>query len=52
LLRVASNLYALEIDPTPERDIDAAGESEQESFLTELASSIPGIDEAMVRLCA
>lgn len=42
-----SNLYALEVDPTPERDVDAA--EGQESFLTELASSIPGIDEAMAR---
>lgn len=43
-----SNLYALEVDPTPERDVDADGGDEpQESLLTDIASSIPGIDEAM-----
>ncbi len=43
-----NNLYALEIDPSPEAGADAddvAGGGE--SFLTDLAGSIPGIDEAM-----
>ena len=43
------NLYALEVDPTPERDLDAdGGDGPEESLLTDIASSIPGIDEAMV----
>jgi arsenite/tail-anchored protein-transporting ATPase len=37
-----SNLYALEIDPAPE----AVDESDT-TFLTDIAGSIPGIDEAM-----
>lgn len=45
---MCSNLYALEIDPTPEQDVDAGAEG-QESFLSEITASIPGIDEAMAR---
>jgi hypothetical protein len=38
------------VDPTPEHDVDAdGGDGPQESLLTDIASSIPGIDEAMVR---
>lgn len=53
LTRLCRNLYALEVDPTPERDLDAdGGDGPEESLLTDIASSIPGIDEAMVRLLA
>jgi arsenite-transporting ATPase len=46
-----SNLYALEIDASPEQDMEASSDT-QESFLSELTSAIPGIDEAMARpLC-
>lgn len=38
-----SNLYALEIDPAPE----AVDESDTTGFLSDIAGSIPGIDEAM-----
>eukprot|EP00891_Asterochloris_glomerata_P009980 jgi/Astpho2/9980/Aster-06791 len=42
-----TNLYAMEIDPTPEEgDTDGLG-GESGSFLGELAGAIPGIDEAM-----
>jgi arsenite-transporting ATPase len=37
-----------EVDPNPEMgDMEGAPEWAQDSFLTELAGSIPGIDEAM-----
>ncbi|MES1914028.1 MAG: hypothetical protein MHM6MM_006162 [Cercozoa sp. M6MM] len=40
------NLFCMEIDPTVEMgDVDMP--EEQKSFLTSIASSIPGIDEAM-----
>eukprot|EP00199_Chlamydomonas_sp_CCMP681_P001837 CAMPEP_0119109222 /NCGR_PEP_ID=MMETSP1180-20130426/17788_1 /TAXON_ID=3052 ORGANISM="Chlamydomonas cf sp, Strain CCMP681" /NCGR_SAMPLE_ID=MMETSP1180 /ASSEMBLY_ACC=CAM_ASM_000741 /LENGTH=357 /DNA_ID=CAMNT_0007094955 /DNA_START=37 /DNA_END=1110 /DNA_ORIENTATION=+ len=43
------NLYAMEVDPNP--DLSGMGEPgmewAQDSFLTDLATSIPGIDEAM-----
>lgn len=42
-----SNLYAMEIDPTPDTSDFEQMEWAQDSFLTELAGSIPGIDEAM-----
>lgn len=41
-----SNLYALEIDPTPEVDAGAE-DANSDTFLADLAGSIPGIDEAM-----
>lgn len=42
-----SNLYAMEVDPTPDTADFEAMEWAQDGFLTELAGSIPGIDEAM-----
>ena len=36
-----------EVDPTPDTSDFEAMEWAQDSFLTELAGSIPGIDEAM-----
>eukprot|EP00798_Chlamydomonas_sp_ICE-L_P008236 gene8236-1502_t len=42
-----NNLYAMEVDPTPETGDAEQLEWAQDSFLTELAGSIPGIDEAM-----
>lgn len=42
------NLYAMEIDPTVEiENPDPTAESATQNILSELASSIPGIDEAM-----
>ncbi|CAL5222456.1 g4822 [Coccomyxa viridis] len=40
------NLFAMEVDPNPENARLTAGDDES-SFLTDLAGSIPGIDEAM-----
>lgn len=42
-----NNLYAMEVDPTPDVGDMEQLEWTQDSFLTELAGSIPGIDEAM-----
>ncbi|GFH17586.1 arsenite-stimulated ATPase [Haematococcus lacustris] len=45
-----ANLYAMEVDPTPDLgDLELGGEAGglQDSFLADLAGSIPGIDEAM-----
>lgn len=42
-----TNLYAMEVDPTPDTSDLENMEWAQDSFLTELAGSIPGIDEAM-----
>lgn len=44
-----SNLYAMEVDPSaPAEELEALGAGEVEGgFLTELAGSIPGIDEAV-----
>eukprot|EP00195_Chlamydomonas_chlamydogama_P006992 CAMPEP_0202891130 /NCGR_PEP_ID=MMETSP1392-20130828/1282_1 /ASSEMBLY_ACC=CAM_ASM_000868 /TAXON_ID=225041 /ORGANISM="Chlamydomonas chlamydogama, Strain SAG 11-48b" /LENGTH=362 /DNA_ID=CAMNT_0049574809 /DNA_START=217 /DNA_END=1305 /DNA_ORIENTATION=- len=42
-----SNLYAMEVDPNPDLGELEQMEWAQDSFLTELAGSIPGIDEAM-----
>ncbi|GLC74319.1 ATPase arsa2 [Pleodorina starrii] len=42
-----TNLYAMEVDPTPDLGDMEQLEWAQDSFLTELAGSIPGIDEAM-----
>ncbi|CAL8467499.1 g7037 [Coccomyxa elongata] len=43
------NLFAMEVDPNPENARLAAGgvDDGEGSFLTDLAGSIPGIDEAM-----
>lgn len=42
-----SNLFAMEVDPTPDdKDLESLDEGAG-SFLSELAGSIPGIDEAM-----
>ena len=43
------NLYAMEVDPTPDTSqLDSfEGMAEAGSFLTDISSSIPGIDEAM-----
>uniref|UniRef100_A0A7S0UTW4 ArsA/GET3 Anion-transporting ATPase-like domain-containing protein n=1 Tax=Polytomella parva TaxID=51329 RepID=A0A7S0UTW4_9CHLO len=41
------NLFAMEVDPTPDAADFEELEWAQDSFLTELAGSIPGIDEAM-----
>ncbi len=40
------NLYAMEVDPEPE-DAHLANGEEDDGFLADLTSSIPGIDEAM-----
>ncbi|XP_051115746.1 ATPase GET3A [Andrographis paniculata] len=40
-----SNLYAMEVDPTVEQDDITGGENA--GFVSDLANSIPGIDEAM-----
>jgi hypothetical protein len=40
-------MYTQEIDPTPDTSDFEQMEWAQDSFLTELAGSIPGIDEAM-----
>lgn len=42
-----TNLFAMEVDPTPDTADFEQMEWAQDSFLTELAGSIPGIDEAM-----
>lgn len=42
-----SNLYAMEIDPTVEVDENEMFDSSTSSMISELAGSIPGIDEAM-----
>lgn len=42
-----TNLYAMEVDPTPDMGGMESMDWAQDSFLTELAGSIPGIDEAM-----
>lgn len=42
-----TNLFAMEVDPTPDVGDMEQLEWAQDSFLTELAGSIPGIDEAM-----
>lgn len=42
-----TNLHAMEVDPTPDTGEMEQLEWAQDSFLTELAGSIPGIDEAM-----
>ncbi|KAG2494855.1 hypothetical protein HYH03_007095 [Edaphochlamys debaryana] len=42
-----TNLFAMEVDPTPDLGDMEQLEWAQDSFLTELAGSIPGIDEAM-----
>jgi len=43
-----TNLFAMEIDPHVEVDVDdPALDSNTKSFVSEMASSIPGIDEAM-----
>eukprot|EP00878_Enallax_costatus_P005254 GHUV01005521.1.p1 GENE.GHUV01005521.1~~GHUV01005521.1.p1 ORF type:complete len:362 (+),score=87.86 GHUV01005521.1:62-1147(+) len=42
-----NNLYAMEVDPTPDTSELENFEWAQDSFLTELAGSVPGIDEAM-----
>jgi arsenite/tail-anchored protein-transporting ATPase len=43
------NLYAMEVDPTPDTsDLETvAGMEETGTFLADISSSIPGIDEAM-----
>ncbi|PNW85801.1 hypothetical protein CHLRE_03g204800v5 [Chlamydomonas reinhardtii] len=42
-----TNLFAMEVDPQPDIGEMEQLEWAQDSFLTELAGSIPGIDEAM-----
>lgn len=42
-----SNLHAMEVDPTPEEGELDGLDPTSNSFLTDLAGSIPGIDEAM-----
>ncbi|KAL2233957.1 UNVERIFIED_CONTAM: Peroxisome biogenesis protein 16 [Sesamum indicum] len=41
-----SNLYAMEVDPTVEHE-DSLGTDITDGFISDLANSIPGIDEAM-----
>ncbi|XP_075518578.1 ATPase GET3A-like [Primulina tabacum] len=41
-----SNLYAMEVDPNVEHD-ESLGSDMTDGFLSDLANSIPGIDEAM-----
>jgi len=41
------NLYAMEIDPTIETETSDVLDSTTQNLMTEFASSIPGIDEAM-----
>ncbi|GAB2224187.1 hypothetical protein Droror1_Dr00004937 [Drosera rotundifolia] len=41
-----SNLYAMEVDPTIENE-DIPGVDGSDSFVSDLANAIPGIDEAM-----
>lgn len=40
-------MHVQEVDPNPENARLSAGDDESSSFLTDLAGSIPGIDEAM-----
>ncbi|MEW5303155.1 MAG: hypothetical protein WDW38_001478 [Sanguina aurantia] len=47
LVQGFTNLFAMEIDPTPDTADFEQLEWAQDNFLTELAGSIPGIDEAM-----
>eukprot|EP00879_Flechtneria_rotunda_P001969 GHRR01002143.1.p1 GENE.GHRR01002143.1~~GHRR01002143.1.p1 ORF type:complete len:357 (+),score=105.98 GHRR01002143.1:191-1261(+) len=47
LVQGFKNLYAMEVDPTPDTSNFEDMEWAQDGFLSELASSIPGIDEAM-----
>lgn len=47
LIHGFSNLYGMEVDPTPDTADLEQMEWAQDSFLTDLAGSIPGIDEAM-----
>ena len=43
-----SNLFALEVDPTVELDLsDGLTDSSSQSLLSEIISTVPGIDEAM-----
>jgi hypothetical protein len=46
-LLLSCHLRAQEVDPTPDTSDFEQMEWAQDSFFTELASSIPGIDEAM-----
>ncbi|KAK4476548.1 hypothetical protein RD792_015704, partial [Penstemon davidsonii] len=41
-----SNLYAMEVDPNVEHD-ESSGSDTTDGFVSDLANSIPGIDEAM-----
>ncbi|KAL3814881.1 hypothetical protein ACJIZ3_016149 [Penstemon smallii] len=41
-----SNLYAMEVDPNVEHD-ESSGSDMTDGFVSDLANSIPGIDEAM-----
>ncbi|KIZ02615.1 arsenite-transporting ATPase [Monoraphidium neglectum] len=47
LVQGFTNLYAMEVDPTPDSADLEAMEWAQDGFFQDLASSIPGIDEAM-----
>ncbi|KAF5837970.1 anion-transporting ATPase-like domain-containing protein [Dunaliella salina] len=47
LVQGFSNLFAMEVDPTPDLGEAEQMEWAQDSFLQDLAGSIPGIDEAM-----
>lgn len=47
LIQGFNNLYAMEIDPTIEVESGDVLDSNSASIVAELASSIPGIDEAM-----
>ncbi|EFN59980.1 hypothetical protein CHLNCDRAFT_133103 [Chlorella variabilis] len=43
-----TNLYAMEVDPTPDlSEVEGLGLEEQGGFLADISTSIPGIDEAM-----
>ncbi|KAI8025199.1 ATPase ARSA2 [Camellia lanceoleosa] len=46
LINGFTNLYAMEVDPTTENE-EALGTDGMDGFLSDLANSIPGIDEAM-----
>jgi len=47
LVKGFKNLYAMEIDPTVEVETGDVLDSSSQTLISELASSIPGIDEAM-----
>jgi len=47
LVKGFTNLFAMEIDPTLEVDTGDVLDSSSQSLISDLASSIPGIDEAM-----